>query len=154
MWRSGLLLGGLAAVAAMTVAGCSSSPGATSTVASNSTTSTPTTLSANASGVATSAAELIPPSVPNDTAARKDVLMPDCNATKGGWSAGGVAKNPTASTTTFIITVFFTNPAATDLDYAQTTITVPPQGAQFWLVKATFHAPSRVECILGGVART
>ena len=80
--------------------------------------------------------------------------MPDCNATQGGWSAGGVAKNPGASTTTFIITVFFTNPAATDLDYAQTTITVPPHGAQFWLVKATFHAPSRVECILRGVART
>jgi hypothetical protein len=48
--------------------------------------------------------------------------------------------------------VFFTNPAATDLDYAQTTITVPPEGAQFWLVKATFHAPSRVDCILRGVA--
>jgi hypothetical protein len=102
--------------------------------------------------VATSAAELIPPSVPNDKAARKDVLMPECSATKGGWSAGGVAKNPTASTTTFIITVFFANPSASDLDYAQTTITVPAPGAQFWLVKATFHAPSRVDCILEGVA--
>jgi hypothetical protein len=112
------------------------------------------TAPANASGVATSASELIPPSVPNDTAARRDVLMPDCNATRDGWSAGGVAKNPTASTTTFIITVFFTNPASTDLDYAQTTITVPPQGAQFWLVKATFHATGRVDCILRGVAMT
>ena len=28
MWRSGLLLGGLAALAAMTVTGCSSPPGA------------------------------------------------------------------------------------------------------------------------------
>lgn len=149
MWRSGLLLGGLAALATVAVAGCSSPLGDPSTAASNSTT---TTTSADASGVATSAAELIPPSVPNDNAARKDVVMPDCNATTGGWSAGGVAKNPTASTTTFIITVFFTNPSATDLDYAQTTITVPPQGAQFWLVKATFHAPGRVDCILRGVA--
>ena len=48
--------------------------------------------------------------------------------------------------------MFFTNPAATDLDYAQTTITVPPQGAQFWLVKARFRAPSGVDCILRGVA--
>jgi hypothetical protein len=150
MWRSELLLGGLAALATVTVAGCSPAPNATSTAVTGSTITT----SADASGAATSAAELIPPSVPNDNAARKDVLMPDCNATKDGWSAGGVAKNPTASTTTFIITVFFTNPAATDLDYAQTTITVPPQGAQFWLVKATFRAPGRVDCILRGVATT
>jgi hypothetical protein len=147
MWRSGLLLGGLAALATLTVTGCSSAPSAPSTAVAT----TPTTTE---SGVATSAAELIPPSVPNDNAARKDVLMPDCNATKDGWSAGGVAKNPTASTTTFIITVFFTNPAATDLDYAQTTITVPAHGAQFWLVKATFRAPGRVDCILRGVATT
>jgi hypothetical protein len=92
--------------------------------------------------------------VPNNDAARRDVLMPDCNATKDGWSAGGVAKNPTATPTTFIITVFFTNPAATDLDYAQTTITVMAQSAQFWLVKAAFRAPSRVDCILRGVATT
>jgi hypothetical protein len=148
MWRSRLLLGGLAALATVTVTGCSSAPSARSTAVTGSTSPT----AADASGVATSAAELIPPSVPNDNAARKDVLMPDCSATRDGWSAGGVAKNPTASITTFIVTVFFTNPAATDLDYAQTTITVPPEGAQFWLVKATFHAPSRVDCILRGVA--
>lgn len=163
MWRSGLLLCGLAALATVGVAGCSSAPRSTSaspTALSNAhATTTTTTTPAEPSGttgagVETSAAELIPPSVPNDNAVRKDVLMPDCNATPGGWSAGGVAKNPANATTTFIITVFFTNPAATDLDYAQTTITVPAQGAKFWLVKASFHAPKRVDCLLRGVDAT
>jgi hypothetical protein len=164
MWRCGLLLCGLAALATVGLAGCSSAPRASSSgsPALSASASDPSTTSVTGAGagagagagVATSAAELIPPSVPNDNAARRDVLMPECSATNGGWSAGGVAKNPTASTTTFIITVFFANPAATDLDYAQTTITVPAHDARFWSVKATFRAPSRVDCILRGVATT
>jgi hypothetical protein len=166
MWRSARLLCGLAAVGTLTLAACSSTlPSATSSGTSTTATtgSTATTSTTSGGQVATSTTSTggsqaattvpsIPSNVPNVDSVRANVSMPNCSASSGGWAAGGVVKNPSATDTTYNITVFFTNSVATVLDYAQTSVPVKAHGSELWSVKATFAAPSQVLCVLRGVS--
>jgi hypothetical protein len=78
--------------------------------------------------------------------------MKNCGSSPGGWSAGGIVNNPSGSTTTYVITVFFTSTGATDLASGTTSVGIAPHGSSLWSVKATFAAPSQVLCVLRGVA--
>ena len=94
----------------------------------------------------------VPLRVPNEAAARKNVQLINCNAVKGGWTAGGTVHNPTDQPATYLITVYFTSSQATDLAYAQTSVALDPGQTRLWSAKASFDAPSVVLCVLRGVA--
>ncbi len=94
----------------------------------------------------------VPLRVPNETAARKNVQLINCDGVKGGWSAGGTVHNPTDQPATYLITVYFTSSQATDLAYAQSSVTLDPGQTRLWSAKASFDAPSVVLCVLRGVA--
>jgi putative hemolysin len=122
----------------------------------NPSTSATTTTKANATSTTTRQSvtkdTVVPISVPNQPAVRKDVALVSCGASTGGWSAGGTLKNSQGKTETYMITVFFTSPQATDLAFATATVTIDPGKSQLWSAKATFAAPSSVLCVLRGVS--
>jgi hypothetical protein len=96
--------------------------------------------------------ESVPADVPNDPAARPNVVIDACVATDEGWSASGSALNPDAAATTFTITAFFTTEAGTVIGYADTTTEVPASGTTRWAAQADFVAPADTRCVLRGVA--
>lgn len=128
---------------ALSLAACGSSKSPT---ASTSTTSQPETLPTPAPGVT------FPSNVPNQVGVRKDVSLVSCAVAPGGWGAGGTIDNKLGRAATFDITVFFTSVEATDLSSATTNVHVRAGQTAPWSVRATFPAPSRVICVLRGVA--
>ena len=150
--------------AAGILAGCSSPSPAKSgsaTTTSTTTVAATTTTSTSKSGAATPpptstttsvATTTVPANVPNQDNVRKNVILKNCSASSGGWSAGGVVNNPSASSTTYKITIFFTSTGATDLASGSTSVPLNAHGSSLWSVKATFAAPSQVLCVLRGVA--
>jgi len=139
----------VAAVAAAALGGC----GGSGHPATAPTTATATTVVASATTGSTLLRQNpIPTSVANVDTKRKDVVLTGCAAIPGGWSASGSALNPTKSTLTYKITVFFTTTAATDIDYAVTTVTVKPGVTQHWTASKVFSAPASMLCVLTGVA--
>lgn len=159
------VLGVLGAVGIL--AGCSSPSPAKS---SSGTTTTSTTVAAKAKATTTSTSgggsptsapsstttsvstTTVPANVPNQDNVRKNVILKNCAASSGGWSAGGVVNNPSGSSTTYKITIFFTSTGATDLASGSTSVPLSAHGSDLWSVKATFAAPSQVLCVLRGVA--
>lgn len=93
----------------------------------------------------------VPADVPNDPAARPNVVIDSCVATDAGWAAGGVALNPGDATTTFTITVFFTTDAGTVIGFADTTAEVAAGGSERWTAEAQFVAPPQTKCVLRAV---
>ncbi len=151
--------------AAGILAGCSSpSPSnssagtTTSTTAAAGTTTTSTTSKSGATTAPSSSTTTsvstttVPANVPNQDNVRKNVILKNCAASPGGWSAGGVVNNPSGSSTTYKITIFFTSTGATDLASGSTSVPLDAHGSSLWSVKATFAAPSQVLCVLRGVA--
>lgn len=94
----------------------------------------------------------VPANVPNQDNVRKNVILKNCAASPGGWSAGGVVNNPSGSSTTYKITIFFTSTGATDLASGSTSVPLNAHGSSLWSVKVSFAAPSQVLCVLRGVA--
>lgn len=135
-------LAALAGVVALAVSmtACTSSKPSRPTPTSSATTPTP------GPGVT------IPSKVPNDVAVRKFVTLDHCAAAPGGWGAGGTIDNKLTKDATFEITVFFTSALATDLQYGVTKVKVAAGKKAPWTVNATFPAPSKVICVLRGVA--
>jgi hypothetical protein len=148
-WRAATAAGALTLIAAA----CSGSHHSTAP-----TTAAPTDAPSPAStGAPTTTTTLVqhplpsPQSIPNSPDRRSEVTLTSCVATANGWAAGGNAANPTNTATNYTITVFFTTSNATVLDYAQTTVNVPPGRSTEWNTSANFTAPSRVLCVLRGV---
>jgi hypothetical protein len=163
--RVGLMLCALGTAGIL--AGCSSSPTKSSSSTTTSTTAPAATTTSTTKGGATTttttkagvttttaagpATTTIPTGVPNQDAVRKNVTLKNCGASPGGWSAGGIVNNPTGSSTTYQITIFFTSAQATDLASASTSVPLGPHKSTLWSAKATFAAPSQVLCVLRGV---
>ncbi len=124
--------------------------GTTTTSTSGSGASTPSSTTSTTAGSA--ATTTVPANVPNQDNVRKNVLLKNCASSPGGWSAGGVVNNPSASATTYKITIFFTSTGATDLASGSTSVPVSAHGSELWSVQAKFAAPSQVLCVLRGVA--
>ena len=89
--------------------------------------------------------------VPDNLSLRHDVSMETCQAIAGGWEAGGSAKNTGKATTTYLITVYFTDTQATVVGYAQTHVKVAPGQSANWTASAQFAAPAKTRCVLSGV---
>ena len=152
--------------AAGILAGCSSPSPAksslgttTSTTAAAATTTTSTTSggastapSTTSTTAGSAATTTVPNNVPNQDNVRKNVLLKNCASSPGGWSAGGILSNPSGSSTTYKITIFFTSTGATDLASGSTSVPVNAHGSELWSVQAKFAAPSQVLCVLRGVA--
>jgi len=127
-------------VLAVTLTACTSSKPSKPTPTSSATTPTP------GPGVT------IPTKVPNQVSVRKYVTLDKCIAAPGGWSASGTIDNKLTKAATYEITVFFTSALATDLQYGVTKVQVDAGKKAPWTVTATFQAPSKVICVLRGVA--
>jgi hypothetical protein len=93
----------------------------------------------------------VPTSVPNDPTLRNNVTLSSCASTSVGWAASGTARNPSKSSASYRITVFFTTDHATVIGHASTTVTVPGGASHPWTVAATFHPASPTRCVLRGV---
>ena len=93
----------------------------------------------------------VPTDVPNSVAARKNVTVTGCSGDADGWKASGTITNPAKATTDYTITVFFTTPAATVIDTAQTKVTVHAGATQKWSAAKTFTTGGHVLCVLRGV---
>lgn len=137
MWGRLLAVSAVAA-GGLTVAACSSNGNSNSSSTTTSTTTGGTTT--------------IPEKVPNQVSVRKDVQIINCNATQGGWSAGGTVKNTLGRSATYHITIFFTSTQAADLAYAMTSVPVNAGQTKLWSVATSFTAPSSVLCVLRGVS--
>jgi hypothetical protein len=93
----------------------------------------------------------VPTAVPNDTAARKNVTVSSCKATKDGWEAAGTATNPGTKQADYTVTVFFTTNGGTVIGTGQSKVSVKPGAQQPWTIGSTFHAPPDTRCVLRGV---
>jgi hypothetical protein len=94
----------------------------------------------------------LPDSVPNDPDVRKNVAQTKCEAVDGGWGAEGTATNPGTAPVTYSITVYFTTPTATVLDYATTTVSVAPGATEKWSASKQFAAVADMLCPMPGIS--
>jgi hypothetical protein len=94
----------------------------------------------------------LPATIPNDVTLHKDVEITACHATTGGWEASGTATDPGSSPVTYDITVVFTTPRATVLDYATTSVTVQPGATARWTARQEFATVAGMLCVLRGVS--
>ena len=92
-----------------------------------------------------------PSKIRNDVELRRTTAITSCTSKSGGWQAAGKSVNPGKKDVHLTITVFFTTPAATVLDYATTKVTVPARGDAKWTAAATFPAEPNMRCVLRGV---
>lgn len=123
---------------ALALAGCSGS---------SSSSGTTTTTQAGLPTTATTS----PVPIQNNAQIRSQAVITSCKATDGGWTAFGTASNPAAETHKYLLTVYFTNSAATVIGSGTTSETVPSKASGTWSVTANFTAPSTTKCVLVGV---
>lgn len=139
----------LAVVVGLTVAvvlsGCSTSSSTSVPVA------TPTT-AAPPSATTVPVQHPLPSTVPNNLTLRKNVAITACHAVTGGWAAEGTATNPGTSPDNYQITVFFTTPRATVLDYATVAVAVQPGKTAQWTAEQHFATVPGMNCVLRGVS--
>jgi hypothetical protein len=82
-----------------------------------------------------------------------DVRLTNCEATAGGWRAGGIVRNPSSSQPdTLYITVRFIAPNGQRLASSTAAAPLPPEGSVLWTTVANLRARPRVRCVLGGVS--
>jgi hypothetical protein len=94
----------------------------------------------------------LPATVPNVVSLRRNVTVTSCHAISGGWEASGTASNPGAGPVTYQITIFFTTPRATVLDYAAASVAVQPGKTGGWTAEQHFATVPGILCVLRGVA--
>jgi hypothetical protein len=137
--RVKLLSAALGILGLVSLAGCSSSPKAsTTTTAKNHATTRPVTPS-------------LPKTVPNKPNLRRYVSVQKCAAIQGGWQASGVATNPGSSSATYLLTVYFTDTSATVIGFAQTHVKVAAGKSSSWMASSQFRTSGRTLCVLSGV---
>ncbi len=122
---------------ALALAGCSGSNSSSKTTTTNAGQSTTATTS--------------PVPIQNNPQLRSQAVLTSCTATGGGWTASGTPANPPAATHTYLLTVYFTDSAATVIGSGTTSVTVPSNASGSWSVTANMAAPSTVKCVLVGV---
>jgi hypothetical protein len=93
----------------------------------------------------------VPTDVPNDHAARQNVRLTTCAATKAGWQAAGTVTNSGSKPAEYTITVFFTTKSATVIDTVQTRVRVPAGKAEHWSAAKEFPTTPGMLCVLRGV---
>lgn len=101
-----------------------------------------------------SQATALPTDIPNDAKTRANVQLSSCAATKNGWKASGIVRNPGKATTTTVITVFFTTDKATVISSAQVRATAKAGEKQTWTAQSRFSAPKQTLCVLRGAGRS
>lgn len=131
--------------AATILSACSTSP--TTSVSAT----TPTT-TAQSSASTVPVQHPLPSTVPNNLTLRKNVTITACHAIAGGWAATGTAANPGTSPGNYQITVFFTTPRATVLDYATVAVVVQPGKTAQWTAEQRFATVPGMICVLRGVS--
>lgn len=96
----------------------------------------------------------VPTKIDNVVADRKNVALTSCSSTQGGWAASGVAANHGGSETSYKVTVYFTDQAATVLGTGVTSVSVAPGHVTRWRIAAHLVAqPGGTRCVLVGVAK-
>ena len=96
----------------------------------------------------------VPTKIDNVVADRKNVTLTSCLSTQGGWSASGVAVNHGGSSTSYKVTVYFTDQEATVLGTGVSTVSVAPGRVSRWRIAAHLVAqPGGTRCVLVGVAK-
>jgi hypothetical protein len=93
----------------------------------------------------------VPTAVPNKPTLRNNVSLSSCASAHGGWAASGTARNPSKSSASYRITVFFTTDHATVIGQAATTVQVAAGASSPWIVTGAFHPASPTLCVLRGV---
>jgi hypothetical protein len=78
----------------------------------------------------------------------KSVALINCDRVTGGWSAGGVANDPSQDSASYLITIAFTTEGGKRLASGTTSAIVVPGKASLWSTTATFTAPGKVRCVL------
>ena len=137
------------AVTGLLAAGCSSS--GNSDKKSSAPTSSKAAVTSKAAASPTVTQHPVPTSYANNLSKRKQVSLTKCAAVSGGWSASGVAKNPSTAPVSYTITVFFTTNGATVQDYARTVVRVPAGKSGNWTAQKQFSAPKPPLCVMTGV---
>ncbi|MCT1478395.1 hypothetical protein [Microbacterium sp. p3-SID336] len=93
----------------------------------------------------------LPSDIPNSPAVRSAAKITSCAASDGGWTAAGTVTNPTEDDASYVVTVFFTNSAATVVGSGQATVEVDGGATTDWSVTSDFVAPNETLCALRGV---
>ncbi len=70
---------------------------------------------------------------------------------RGGWKASGSATNPAGQAHSYLLTVYFTDSAATVIGSGTASVNVQGNTSGRWSVTSRFVAPSAVKCVLVGV---
>jgi hypothetical protein len=83
-----------------------------------------------------------------------NVKLINCAATTGGWSAGGIVRNPATQALTYNITVNFTTSTGTVLASGTDSVALTAGGSNLWSASAMFSPPSGTRCALGSVTKS
>lgn len=144
-WRRRRLLL-LAAAAAAVLSSCSN--------ASSSAVSTSSTVATGGHGAVTTIPEQhpLPSAIPNNPRLRHSITITGCSAIPGGWKASGTAVNTGSAPISYKITIFFTTPHSTVIDYADTSVTVAPGKKGTWTAQQKFATVPGMICALRGVS--
>lgn len=125
----------------------------TGCVAAPSLTNTPTPTAAALNGLPAGVQPApIPTDVPNDAEVRKQVQVSSCAGNDREWEAAGTITNTTKADKEYRVTVFFTTPDATVIDFAETTVQVHTGETAKWSASKSFATGGEILCVLRGVA--
>jgi hypothetical protein len=82
-----------------------------------------------------------------------DVRLTNCEATAGGWRAGGIVRHPSSSRSdTLYITVRFIASNGKRLGSSTAVVPLQPGGSVLWTTVANLTAPPPVRCVQGSVS--
>jgi hypothetical protein len=94
----------------------------------------------------------VPTTVANDAGKHKQVQIDSCSSSGNSAAATGTVHNTGPAKASYDITVFFTSPAATAVNYATTTVKVDGGATMKFVAERSFAAPDAVLCVLAGVS--
>jgi hypothetical protein len=94
----------------------------------------------------------LPSRVADNQAKHKQVHVSGCASTGSAATATGTVHNTGGKSARYDITVFFTSPSATAVNYATASVTVAAGASSNFTAARDFAAPTQVLCVLAGVA--
>jgi hypothetical protein len=94
----------------------------------------------------------LPDQVADNSAKHKQVQVSGCASTGSAATATGTVHNTGSKSARYDITVFFTSPSATAVNYATASVTVAAGASGEFTAARDFAAPAQVLCVLAGVA--
>lgn len=93
----------------------------------------------------------LPAKIADNAAKHNQVHVSGCASTGSAATATGTVHNPGSKSVRYDITVFFTSPSATAVNYATTSVTVAAGASGDFTAARDFAAPAQVLCVLAGV---